>query len=98
MIGAVYILLAIPIAWESLRQILQWRIDAASREGTSWRFSLKSLLILTTAACVLLLPAQWIVRVLPFADFSIGFGLYAVAATALAGVAIWRFVSRRRAG
>ena len=56
-IGAIYILLAIPIAWESLRQILQWQIDATSREGTFWRFSLKSLLILTTAACVLLLPA-----------------------------------------
>lgn len=96
-IGAIYLLLAIPIAWGSLQQILQWQVDAESSEGYGWRFSLKSLLILTTAACVLLLPLRWIVKELPHADFSVGFGLYAVAATALPGVALWRFVSRRRA-
>jgi hypothetical protein len=97
-IGAIYILLAIPIAWQSLQQVLQWQVDATSREGTLWQFSLKSLLILTTAAGVLLLPARWILKELPLANFSIGFGLYAGVTAALAGVALWRFVSRRRAG
>ena len=91
-IGAVYILLAIPIAWQSLQHILQWRINAESSEGYAWRFSLKSLLIFTTAAYILLLPARWIVKELPFTNFSIGFGLYAGVAVVLAGVALWRFV------
>jgi hypothetical protein len=94
-IFATYILFAIPVALVSLRQIAGWPAGLALRGRYLLRFSLKSLLILMTAACVLLLPLQVVVSKLPFIDFSTGFGLFAAVTAALACVVLWRFNSGR---
>jgi hypothetical protein len=74
-------------------QILRWRVPSTSPTASLWQFSLKSLLVLTTAMCV----AVPMIRAL-FSDVrrNVIFPIFVVVTMALIGFSLWMFRAGRR--
>jgi hypothetical protein len=89
-----YGMLITPVAVAAALRIRDWKVDATSRSSAFWRYSLKSLLILMTAVCV-------VATVLSLAfkstlGFPLAFASFGLVAIGLACVVAARFVSDRR--
>jgi hypothetical protein len=67
-----YVLIALPFGIAALRQLLRGPLERASTEDTGWRFSLKSLLLLTTATCVFIAIARAAIPTVQAAVPSVG--------------------------
>jgi hypothetical protein len=94
----VYAVLTIPIAISALQRIHQIPNDLPPRRRFKWQFSLKSVLILMTAVCMLITAVQLLVCYLPdyswawlFNSYWPGFGGYAFAMLLLSAVVCRRF-------
>ena len=90
----IYLLTAIPAAVIALREILDWDVDSSRQDRWVWRYSMKSLLVVMTGACVLVAVGQWVAGV-PLLDFPIVFGAFACATIALSGAVVWRWRAKR---
>lgn len=88
---AIYALLAAPLALVALRHILHGRVPP---RPIVLRYSLKSLLYVMTALCVLLVLIRAIVQSQD--EEAVIFGLFALVALSLAGVAGWFVWTGRR--
>lgn len=91
----VYALLVVPLAWGAFRQIRQPRAEPRDMPPRDWQFSLRSLLILMTAVCVVIAVAQFFVRNVP-RDESFLFGSYALLCIVLSTGVAWRFYVANR--
>jgi hypothetical protein len=83
-----------PSAIAASLQIQVWDVPVASRSTVTWRYSLKSLLILTTFVCVV--TAILSLALKSAVGFPIVFASYALVAIGLAFLVAWRFASDRR--
>jgi hypothetical protein len=94
-----YVLAAAPLAALSLRAILRWQVIMLPQQQRVWQYSMKSLMLWMTVACVLVAVGQYVAR--RIADNTnrgdgVVFISFALAAIVLSGVVLWRFLAKRR--
>jgi hypothetical protein len=94
----IYGVLAVPLAMGALPRIRQMPDELPSRRRFKWQFSLKSVLMLMTAVCVLITVVQLLVRYLPdyswawlFNSYWPGFGGFGFATLLLSAVVYRRY-------
>jgi hypothetical protein len=90
----IYLLVAVPAAAVALSQILQLPNHPRVGVDAAWRYSMKALLGMMTAAAILTALATATVKTIP--DFPIVFGAFGSTAFVLASVVAWRFFIQRR--
>ena len=91
-IAAGYAVLATPLAAVALRQILDWR---SAQPPFPWRYSMKSLLMLVTAVCLLAAGYRTLASGSLYGNVN-GFVVFILAAVTLVGVALALFIKGRR--
>jgi hypothetical protein len=91
----IYASLAFPAALFALRELLNWSDAPAPWWPVSMQFSLKSLLVLTTALCVVVPLVRFVIVNRSHSDFII-FGLFILITISFVGVAIYVFLYDRR--
>lgn len=89
-----YSSIILPVAIAAVVHIRNWQTDVSNASPRPWRYSLKSLMALTTAVCI-------VTAILSFAvksrlGFSIAFASFALVTLAIVGLIVWRLVSDRR--
>lgn len=92
---SIFGLLAIPAAAMSLRSILLWHNLDNSRRPFVWRYSLRSLLVTTTALCVLLALGRLVVVFVGLQERLV-FGLFSLATLTLVGTVLCCYIAGRR--
>ena len=91
----IYALLSIPTALFVFPKILHWSTSPQSRTPLPWRYSLKSLLLVTTALCVAVPALRFLIVNVRRNDYVI-FSIFVLVTMSLAGVAFFTFVAGRR--
>ncbi len=91
----IYAFLSIPTALFVFPEILQWSASPSTWSPLRWRYSLKSLLIVTTALCIAA-PALRFLFVNVRRNDTIVFSLFVLVTMTLAGIALCAFVAGRR--
>ena len=91
----IYAFLSIPTALFVFREILQWSASPPTWSPLRWRYSLRSLLMVTTALCIAA-PALRFLFVNVRRNDTIIFSLFVLVTMTLAGIALCAFVAGRR--
>jgi hypothetical protein len=91
---AMYLIAMLPIAGFSLIKIYRWE-NAPASTAPPWQFSLKTLLIVMTGACLVAASAKLIADTMYVRELPI-FGGYALVVFALCAVVVWRFIAKRK--
>jgi hypothetical protein len=98
LLGA-YFLMVMPLAVVSRFAILRWQPVELGKRDHRWRYSMKMLLILMTAVCVVATVGRFVARNFIFGQLvgeGYAFMTFALAAALLSGAILWRFLARRR--
>jgi hypothetical protein len=90
----IYTLLSVPVALTLFPEILRWSVSATS-QNAFWQYSLKSLLVLTTALCVTVPIIRALLIHIGAADSFI-FSTFVMVTLALIGLSVWMFQAGRR--
>jgi len=86
----VYAILAVPLAIVAFLRIRRPPGESTGSPPRVWQFSLRSMLVLMTVVCVLIVVAQFFIRNVS-RDESYLFGSYALAWFVLSAIVAWRF-------
>jgi hypothetical protein len=93
---SVYLICLVPVAMVVFYQILQWPVYPFVGAPRAWRYSLKALLVLMTAVCVLTALLAGIAKSIS-RDFPLAFGAFGSVTIVLVGLVARQFyVCRRR--
>ena len=93
--GFYTLFVAIPAAILALPDVFQWQVLREERKPFNWQFSLRSLLLVTTAACILIPLMRLATTAASPRDLSV-FGIFILVAMGLVGLALFVFVNDRR--
>ena len=91
----IYTFLSIPTALSVFPEILQWSSSPPKWSPPRWRYSLRSLLLVTTALCIVV-PALRFLFLNARRNDTIIFSLFVLVTMTLAGIALSAFVADRR--
>jgi hypothetical protein len=94
-ISVIYAVISIPIALIVFPKILHWGAWPQPWGRWPWRFSLKSLLLVTTATCLIVPLFRFLLTYSSRGDFIV-FSLFAVVTMSLVGVSLAAFMAGRR--
>jgi hypothetical protein len=94
---SVYFVAALPLSAMARRRINTWLPTQAAHAPAVWHYSLKSLLALTTAVCLIIAVVRPIVAAAGPGDYFI-FDLFNVATAALTCGSVYLFIGRRIGG
>ena len=87
-----YTALIAPVAIGTFYRIRRFPAQSYARQPYAWRYSLKSMLVVMTAVCVLIAATQTLMRLVPRGE-SLIFGGYALVCVTLSAIVVWRFVA-----
>jgi hypothetical protein len=91
----IYTFVAVPTALIVFPELLRWSVSAASHNAVFWQYSLKSLLVLTTALCIAVPILRLLIANIRRAD-SVIFLTFVIVTMALIGLSLWMFRAGRR--